>query len=292
MRHGAPDQLSAEGHTRPWPSSGTSTPRKPILILIAVLFGCAKTQLAGQGVGRCALENSRLIGALNGNALTEAQTHCDLGLQFCPHSAGLWTNCGKIQLRQMQFDSAREDFRKAIGFNPNQAQAYEKLGELAVMRGDLNGAKKRFEEALKIDPELVSSRGHLGIALYQAHDRPGGREVFKQLLASSGRIAEARIYLGAMALFDDETGEAVTQFSWATRLDPKSEAAWSDLGVAYAEAGRSDDAVAAFRSCLAANPRSSDCQRKLDAITGNSRYMIDDSLIVVLLPKTELATTP
>jgi len=70
-----------------------------------------------------------------------------------------------------------------------------------------------------------------------------------------------------MALEDHQVAEAITELETAVQLDPAHPTALLNLGAAYVEAGRYQDAQNAFHGCLNADPQNLPCRRAIQLVT-------------------------
>ena len=75
--------------------------------------------------------------------------------------------------------------------------------------------------------------------------------VFERMLANGHDNALLRFSLGAGYLKAADAGRAATHLSKALEFDPRYTAAWKLLGKALLEAGRRDEALAAYRQGIA-----------------------------------------
>jgi tetratricopeptide (TPR) repeat protein len=134
-------------------------------------------------------------------------------------------------------------FQRAIQRNPNIASTYDDYARLLVIVGRYDGAKNRYEQAILLNPVSSSHLSGLGV-----------------LYAGLGRLSEAETLLQKALKFDKENPEASVwladvrqkqgRFDDAVRImeravfsvDDPELAMRSFLGIAYALAGRMDDA--------------------------------------------------
>jgi TolB-like protein/predicted Zn-dependent protease len=115
---------------------------------------------------------------------------------------------------------AREATAKALAADPEFARGHSRLGELAMEEGDLAAAASHVQRALALEPTSSA-------ALATASD----------LLAYLGR-----------------KNESIAISEYLTSEDPVNPSTLSNLGVSYLEAGRYDDAKAAFSTVLVLSP--------------------------------------
>jgi len=83
---------------------------------------------------------------------------------------------------------------------------------------------------------------------------------FERMLAAGKDGALLRFGLGSEYLKSGDAGSAVQHLQRAVALDPGYSAAWKLLGKALLAAGRSDEALAAWRDGIAAAERKGDKQ--------------------------------
>src|SRR5262245_37447151 len=79
------------------------------------------------------------------------------------------------------------------------------------------------------------------------------RTLFEHTLALDPDIATAHNNLG-LALYDDDPDAAIAQYQEAVRLDPRAVRAYSNLGVAHAGRGETEEAIQAYQKAIALQP--------------------------------------
>jgi TolB-like protein len=87
-----------------------------------------------------------------------------------PTLSNAWVELGDIQcLRDWDWSSAEQDYRRAIARNPNNAWAHHELGDFLSMMGRLDEALKENQIAQGLDP----TREYLSLIIYLRgdHDR-------------------------------------------------------------------------------------------------------------------------
>lgn len=143
-------------------------------------------------------------------------------LQLAPGSNDAETLLGWSLMQQEQLDAATQHLHAVLLRDSTHALARATLGAVCLKRGDANAA---------ID--------HLGQAIRSDRDRKA--------------TLYAHLYLGQLyrerAMYDDAEGF----FHKALELGPNLLQAWYELGWTYWLAGRSGDAVAAWRTGAEAN---------------------------------------
>jgi Flp pilus assembly protein TadD len=176
-------------------------------------------------------------------------------------------NLGGAYQQRNAHDLAIQEFRTALMLNPNVAQAYSGLGISYLSKNDLVAAEESFEKALQMDPTIVDANIGLGMVHYRRGKYPEALEYLKPQLnrrAESvqvvGMIASSQMRLGQYA-------EAILSLQHYLRLRPGAAKAHYDLILAYALAGRKEDAARHYESA-----------RKQFQFTGDQKRRITEVL--------------
>lgn len=85
--------------------------------------------------------------------------------KFSPSSAQNHNNLGDVFSRRKDYDTAIEEFKKAISLNPRYADAYHNLGNAYLSLGKLNEAESSYYKALEFNPKIWQSYAQLA-AIY------------------------------------------------------------------------------------------------------------------------------
>lgn len=111
------------------------------------------------------------------------------------------------------------------------------------------------------DPaELQVAAGH---AALEAGDAAGAEASFRMALTLAPRRVDAQRGLAAAALAQDRVEDAILWYEVAARQDPGNAGGWEDLGRAYAEAGRRDEARDALARARELDPSRTDLEPEI-----------------------------
>ena len=83
------------------------------------------------------------------------------------------------------------------------------------------------------------------------------------------RLPEAekvRFLAGSLLLVRGRPQEAVEHLEWAVRKSPRNPSAQANLGAAYQALGRREEAAAAYRSALEADPANAPARQRLQSL--------------------------
>ncbi len=116
---------------------------------------------------------------------------------------------GQVLVHFGDYDRALDELKRAIALNASDAEAYKGLLSVLLWRGDLSGAIAAGEVLAQFDPQLSENSFHLATAYVLADRSADAIRLLESSLGRSGSDPESNIM----------------------------------LSVAYAEAGRHEDAV-------------------------------------------------
>ena len=145
------------------------------------------------------------------------------------------------------------EFRKAIDMDPDFAAAYISLGEVYLETGRLDDAETAANAALRIDATSQSARQLLDdIKQVRSTQSP-------QPTVTASNVADVKRHYerGEAFLNNGQYNEAAAAFKRAIKADPNFADAHYSLGVAYLEMGALDDAKTAAEAAskLKADPQ-------------------------------------
>ena len=169
---------------------------------------------------------------------------------------------------QGRFDEAVAEYRKAIRKSPKTLNLHYRLGRALLMRSHeaeaLEQARQEFEDELKLNP--YDAVAHYQIAQILEVQQQGEQAAsrLERALELDPDFAEALTALARYRSRAEDHAAAVDLLERAVELQPESESSWYALMVAYRNAGRRDDALAA--------------KKKLDALQASADGEFNDFL--------------
>ncbi len=188
--------------------------------------------------------------------ISEAIQHYEQALRINPGFPEAHNNLGNALLRTSEVRKAIEHCEQAVRLKPDLAAAHYNLGNAFVRLGNLQEAIQHYEQALRINPKDADAHSKLGVALIatgNAHDALGQWE---QALLINPDLPEAQNNLAWLLATlptaqGGDPGRAVTLAQRACELTGNRAAGDLDtLAVAYAAAGRFDDAIATAQKAI------------------------------------------
>ncbi len=208
-----------------------------------------------------------------------------------PESAPAHYNLGTALTQAGLFDDAITSYERAIALRPGYAVALGNLGDTLASAGRATEAIRRYEQAVAADSSLPEAHNSLGAVLWRRGDLDRAERELKRALQLRPSYAEAFFNLGHVSVRRHDIRTAAAHFRKAAASNPAwplalTTAAWvlstaadldvrapfeaaqlaeraasltgradprvlDTLAVAYASAGRFDEAVLSAREALA-----------------------------------------
>ncbi len=213
-----------------------------------------------------------------------AKKSCETALALNNHLAPVYVTLGIIQDGTGHRKEAIQAFLKAIQLEPINANAYGELGKVYEAERKFADAESTFQKATQLRPGDWTSRYDLGMFYYRqgrikhaipvlqqvtqmAPDNSSGytglgaaywvdgqlEDAATNLKKSIGLRPSASAYssLGTIYFFQDRCAEAVPLMEQASKLAPKNDQVWGNLGDAYAcLPATKDKAAQAYRKAV------------------------------------------
>jgi tetratricopeptide (TPR) repeat protein len=172
------------------------------------------------------------------------------------------TNLGLVYAKELRWEEAIASFRRALAIRPSHAEARANLGVALAKTGKVEDAIPQLERALKIDPASSLTHANLGLAL-RGRDMPRALEHMRRAVELKPDFMEARLNLGAALLDAGKADEAQAAFEAALEIDPGSAPAHLRLGSIYLERGRPREAASHLEQALRLDPTLSAARNSL-----------------------------
>ncbi len=222
--------------------------------------------------------------------LEEAMAHYELALRIKPDQAEAHYNLGLALAQEGRTRDAIAQYEQALQIKPDDAETHNNLGNALLQVGDFDQAAGHFETALRIKPDYAAAHYNLGLALVQLGRELEAIPHWEQAVRLKPDFAEAHSNLGLALAHAGRVQEAISHHEEAVRLKPDSARAENNLArllatlepaeggnpvravglaqraceltdnqvatyvdtlaIAYAAAGRFDEAVATAQSAI------------------------------------------
>lgn len=155
-------------------------------------------------------------------------------------------NAEALELQQ-KWDEAAAEYRKILEINPFLPGIHARLGRTLLSKPQptpeaVAQAKKAFEQELEIDPRNASAEYVLGELARNDNDLATAIRHFSKATKLDSEFAEAYLGLGTALTASKQFAEAIPPLETYEKMEPDSPTGHYQLALAYAGAGRRDDA--------------------------------------------------
>ncbi|MCA9166351.1 MAG: TIGR03032 family protein [Planctomycetales bacterium] len=205
------------------------------------------------------LNNLGLSKALAGE-FVQARDYFEQAVALDPTHAGAYNNLGNVLREQGDLDRAIQCYGASVAADPTYGKAYFNLGRVLRTLGRSAEAAAAFSRGLRIDPNNVDAAIGLAEALAAQGKYEDALRCYRQVLTLAPESWHA--YTG-MGLLQRERGDleaAIMCFEQSLSIDPCA-TAFVNLGTAFADAGRTDEARECYINAIAIDPNCVSAQR-------------------------------
>ncbi len=191
--------------------------------------------------------------AREGGDLAGARTMLERSLAVAPDSPEVWLAYGVV-LGELHADTARHALVRAGELAPDDPAPWVAQGDLDLVDGNAEGAAESFRQALARDENHATARTNMGVALARLGRRDAARRAFEEATRRAPHQGEAWNGLGVMRLAAGDADGAIGPLEQASALLPGDPNPSLNLGRAFENLRRFDEAVHAFREALRRAP--------------------------------------
>jgi len=153
---------------------------------------------------------------------------------------------------QKDYKGAIREFQRSIGLSPNSSystQATEYMANAYLKLDDAENAIKTYKRAISLN--TISDELHIKLGnLYYARERYQEAQNEYEKAVELNPTAVSHYSLGQACLETGRYMDAHTQFSKVHRLDPKSPNGRYGIGLAYSKQERYEDAIRMFKDAI------------------------------------------
>ena len=156
----------------------------------------------------------------------------------------------------MEAGPAMEAADKAVAAGATNAMAHLARGEALLVGGKAPEAGAEFQKALELDPKLTIARVRLAASLVDQKKFAEAEAEAKKATEADDKLAEGFSVWGRAILAADPKrwNEAIAQAQQAAFLAPKNPAVLVELGNVFKAQGNNEQASAAYKRALEADP--------------------------------------
>jgi tetratricopeptide (TPR) repeat protein len=185
-----------------------------------------------------------------------------LSEQF-PSSAMLFISLGVANAGLNRFDTAIENYQRAIELDPHSAETHRNLGNAWTKKGELNKAITSYRQAIEIKPDYAQAYDSLGNALREIGEFNAAIGCHQRAIKISPDLAELHNNLGNSLQEIGEWAAAVKSYQCAIELKPNFVPAYSNLGIVLKAQNKLDAAIDNYRRAIELSPEYAEAHSNL-----------------------------
>ncbi len=180
---------------------------------------------------------------------TKVQPEIDLTAEMTRSD---YEKLGDAHFQQGNFQTAKEQYEKALNLEPGRISAHYKLAVIYLEKGSSQEAYNHFHEILDYDLNFAAAYEGMGRALLKMEkDVEAEREFQAALLYDSGLWTSTN-YLGIVADRRNAHKDAINMYHVALAQEANNSAILNNLGMAYYLDQQYGNAVRTFQQALQA----------------------------------------
>jgi tetratricopeptide (TPR) repeat protein/serine/threonine protein kinase len=167
-----------------------------------------------------------------------------------PNNTDAYCNLGTIDRDLGRRDEAIEAFKQMIRINPNDADAYCNLGTTYRDSGRHNEAIEAFKQTVRINPNNTDAYCNLGTIYRDLGLQDEAIETFKQMVRINPNDADAYAELGTAYSWLSRAEDAIDAYKQALRITPNNIALYRKLASSYSMANRHEKVVETYKQIV------------------------------------------
>lgn len=217
---------------------------------------------------RTIIENRIVIARQSADWPTVVSDASHLLEQF-PNDAALRLERGKALANLDAFESAREDFDRAVVLSPS-AEAYYFRGRIHYELGRDDAAIYDFSKAIELDAELVDAYRRRAFAEYRQQRYLGAAQDCAEYARLRPEDGEGYYCRGIMLSRAGDQDAAIADYRRAIELAQSPSMAgnaWYGVGLCHERAQRMTEAIAAYRKAVELYPDQAQARAALERLT-------------------------
>lgn len=239
--------------------------QEALLELAIAYFGAEQYEKGLEPLQKALARNPQNVGAHHmlgktyfmlgesGKSASELET----ALSLAPHDVDVAYTLGISYLVNRRVDAAKQLFDRMLQEFGNQPQLHIVIGRAYRESGLLPEAIEEFRKAIALDPGFPRAHYYLGLTYLLDEGQSKLSEAldeFKIELAANPDEYFANYYLGIVYIFQRKWDLAVSFFQRASTIQPHNPDPYFQLGQAYQELDKHEQAIEVLNKAIALNP--------------------------------------
>lgn len=182
-----------------------------------------------------------------------AEENATKALALDPTLGEAYTVLGFVKHYNWDWTAAEQDFKRAIDLNPSYANAHNFYASFLMSRGRVDESIAASNRARELDPFSLSISAQRGFLLENARRYDEAIEQLRGVIAMDPNHYQAHWFLGHTYAANKQFEQAIAASQKAVDLSERAPGALGMLGLAYALAGRKDEANKILNELLELN---------------------------------------
>ena len=191
-----------------------------------------------------------------------------------PAQSYIHLNLARIYSKRKDYPQAIKSFKRAIELSLPDALLNQELAVILAESGDLVGAKVELEKAIELKPNFAEAQYNLAIILNTLNKPQEAFDYFRLAARSEPNNITARNWFGKALLGQGQFQEAASEFISAINLAANQKSIslaelHNNLGVAYSQSARYNEARQEFEKALQIDPNYTNAAKNLAKVKEN-----------------------
>lgn len=206
-----------------------------------------------------------VLGTLTWKQQANYVEHKTLWLATLKHNPDGWVvihNLAHINLREKNYDLAKQQFERALALKPDSAEDVASLGEVHFCLGDADRGLALYRKSIEMKPKYAPAHHSLGVFYQRSGDTELAKIHYERATQGYPPVPDAHFKLGSILLKEGKVAQAAAHFEEAVRGKDGYTQALNNLGIAKERLGELDAARHYFERALHYDP-------SFDAARGN-----------------------
>lgn len=240
------------------------------IFITLIITGCASQIKVEEQRAQAEAHYDLGVSLLNRGKFIDALAALEKAKTLYPHDPRIYNAIGLVYFGEEKFDTAAQNFQKAIQLNGDFVEAHNNLGAAYSRMGMWDRAIKEYRIALSDPLYRTPALAHynIGYALLEKGDLVEALEEFR-IATNIYPDFDWAVNKYGVALFRlNRVHEAIKKFKQAIEINPNYVEPYSNLGLAYMKLGEREEAIKQFKEVLRLAPEGSE-------LANNARRYLD-----------------
>jgi arylsulfatase A-like enzyme/Flp pilus assembly protein TadD len=198
------------------------------------------------------LERARYL--MGDRLFPQAEAQLQRVLDRDPGNLAALIDLAEVQVELGELDEAAEVVARALDLDPDYSRLHLLLADVEERRGNPEHALQLVDHALTLDPRSLEARMRKATLLHRTGRRAEARMVLEDARADHPESPPLLVLYARLVDLPEDPGAAEARLRQAVQRDPFLASGWRALGDLLESTGRTEDALAAWRSGLERQP--------------------------------------